>query len=163
MSTLSSWQITPDASITPIPTPTTLGALPTWADFPTVEFPTRVTRTPFPTLIWEELTTTPAPTATPYTLTVDTDDMFDTFGGINASINYTQVYSAGYMLTGSISGPVRVMRGTVRNYLPSLAVLVDAILIMLFIVIAVYVIKLILAIGGAIIKLIEVILEFIPL
>jgi hypothetical protein len=160
---LANWQITPDASVTPYPTPTTLDALPTWADFPTIAFPTRVTRTPFPTLVWEDLTTTPIATATPYTMTLDTNRMFGDYGDLNATINYTQVYTAGYMLTGSVAGPIRVLRGTVRQYMPSLAVLIDAILIMLFIIVIVYAIKLILSLGGAIIKLVEVILEFIPL
>lgn len=154
------WQ-TPMATL--YPTPTGPPALPTFAPFPTVAWPTVVTRTRFPTLEWEQLTTTPQPTATPYTPTIPYSQVITNAMDLTDDVNFTQVYSAVSDLTGTISYPVRVLRGTVRTYMPGLALAVDAILIMLFVIAAVLGIKLILAAIGAVVKIIEVILEFIPL
>lgn len=154
------WQ-TPMATL--YPTPTGPPALPTFAPWPTVGWPTVVTRTPFPTLQWEKLTTTPQPTATPYTPTVPYTYIIPSVIGLTSQVDFNQVYSATADLVGTITYPVRVLRGTVRAYMPGLAVAVDAVLIMLFIVLVVYVIKFTLAAIGLVVKLVEVILEFIPL
>jgi len=163
MATLAAWQYTPDATVTPYPTPTTYPALPTWESWPTISFPTRETRTPYPTLVSEDLTTTPMASATPYTLTVDTDQMFDNIDSLDTSINFMQVYTVASQLTGGISGPVRALRGTVRNYTPTLAPVIDTILLAGFVVIVIYAWQALMALIRFVIRIVEVIMEFVPL
>lgn len=163
MATLAFWNVTPDASVTPYLTPTAYNALPTWAPFPTVAYPTVVTRTPYPTSIWDPVTTTtPVATSTPYTLTVNIDQMFTDIDDVNTSINFAQVYSAAYSLSSRISTPLRVMRG-VSRYFPNLSPILNAMIIGLFVVIAVISWGAIVSLVRALIRLIEFILEFIPL
>lgn len=160
MATLSSWQITPDASCTPFPSPTTLGALPsvTWPPIPTVH-----TVTAFPTIIPDESTITPGPTSTAINYEVAPDTVYTLTNQLGSNIDFTQIYSAGYDISQGIGTPFRVLRGTVRQYIPALAPLIDAIILMIFVIGAVYGVKILLAVSGAIIKIIEVIMEFIPL
>jgi len=163
MATLAYWQITPDASVTPIPTPTTYDPLPTWETWPTLVFPTIETVTPFPTLNATIATVAPlTPTMTPQG-TLAPVEIYTLTNALDAQIDFTQIYSASYDLSNNISGPLRAVRGTLVTYLPALSPLVDAVTVMLFIIVAVYAIKVLLAVGGAIIKVIEVILEFVPL
>jgi len=163
MATLAYWQITPDASVTPIPTPTTYDPLPTWETWPTLAFPTVATVTPFPTLNPTLATVIPVtPTMTPQG-TLPPVEIYTLTNQLDAQIDFTQIYSASYDLSNNISGPLRAVRGTLVTYLPALSPLVDAVTIMLFIIVAVYAVKVLLAVGGAIIKVIEVILEFVPL
>lgn len=163
MATLAGWQITPDASITPLATPTVYDPLPTWRPFPTLSFPTIETVTRYPTITPEEITPTPLATSTPFSITMVPMNIYTMTEQLDTLLNFEQIYDAGYSMSNSVAGPFRIIRGTIRNYLPSLASLFDSIVIMLFIIAAVYGIKLLLAIGGAIIKIIEVVLEFIPL
>lgn len=145
------------------PSPTSAGALPTLRPWPTVAWPTVETVTPFPTLAWVELTTTPAPSPTPYTPTLPYSRVITNVTDLADDVSMGQVYSSVLDLTSSISAPIRVVRGTVYTYMPGLRLLVDGLLLMLFLIAAIYGIKLILAAIGAIESLIRFILEFIPL
>lgn len=166
MATLATWQITPDATLTPVPTPGAPAALPAWPAWPTVSWPavpTVVTVTPFPTLI-PEGATIPAPTATPTTTTpIDASEAITNVLAIRDNINLSQIYDATYSMSRNIGTPIRILRGTVGTYMPSLAGAVDGLLLLLFIVAAVYGVKLALAAIGGVVKLIEVLMEFIPL
>jgi len=155
MATLASWQITPDASFTPLPSATAGG-------LPTVAWPTVETVTPFPTVVPVGYVTLGA-TATPYTMTNVPAVAFGLVDDLEASIDYSGVYSSVQSLSANVSAPLRVIRGTVRVYMPVLAPLIDAIILGLFIVLGVLAWIALIAAVKFIIRIIEVIMEIIPL
>lgn len=156
MSTLASWQITPDASVTPIPTPTLYDPLPTWAPYPTVAWPTVPTVPPSPTRIVASAALTATLVGTPgavataiVTPSAGFLGLMDWVDDFDNEADFTQVYSDTEVMAGRITLPLALFRG-LEPYMPHTYPILATFLTLLMLVVLVYAIWLAASVFGMI-------------
>jgi len=166
--TLAAWQITPDASLTPVPTPGAPAPLPTLSPFPTLAlavWPTVETVTPFPT---NEPDSTPGSVATAAwdivgsapALEAPATDFLDLLALLLEDDIQDQgnVYSATQTMASNMLTPIRMVRG-LEIYIPSLFPVIAWVLGALAYVALIQIIKVGLGVSGSVLDVIHKIID----